>query len=88
MVLTNVSKSCPQIWPPVKSPFSLENYEESILNGYVERGLFKSSLNQVGNVSNRRVKRGDSTHFGTVNIIPLIEEIRQICRKYLPKFLC
>ena len=87
LVLVNVSQNCPQIWPPFKSPLYLKN-DENILNDYVERGLFKSSLDQVGNVSNRRVKRDDSTHFSTVNINRGIEKIREICIKFLPEFWC
>lgn len=82
LVLVNVSQSCPQIWPPVKSSFNLENYE-NILNGYVDRVLFKSSWDQFGNASNRRIKRDDSyinTHFGNMNII---ETIRKLCMKFL-----
>ena len=82
LVLVNVSQSCPQIWLPVKSPFYLGNYE-NILNGYVERGLFKSPWDQVENASNRRMKRDDSyinTHFGNINII---EKIRKLCMKFL-----
>lgn len=85
LVLVNLSQSCPQIWQPVKSPLYLENYA-NILNDYLERGLFKSSWDQVGNVSNGRIKRDDQyskTHLSTSN--KLVERSIELIRNLLNK---